>query len=115
MSANMVPPFSEGTSFACSTASSGSVSSKVESVCQSVARLTPYQSICARLLHVGQPGDFRTIGVAILDQRVGTRRAETAAEGGELGRAQVLVPEHQHRMLGKGTLDPGEGAFLEWL
>ena len=56
----------------------------------------------ARLLHVGQPGDFRTLGVAILDQRVGTRRAEAAAEGGELGRAQVLVPEHQHRMLGKG-------------
>ena len=53
--------------------------------------------------------------MAILDQRVGTRRAEAAAEGGELGRAQVLVAEHQHRMLGKGTLDPGEGAFLEWL
>src|SRR5207237_219888 len=45
MSANMVPPFSDGTSLACNMASNGSVSSKVESVCQSVARLTPYQSI----------------------------------------------------------------------
>src|SRR5438552_15390833 len=53
--------------------------------------------------------------VAILGRRVGARRAEAAAEGGELGRAQVLIPEDQHRMLGKGRLDPGEGACLEWL
>jgi hypothetical protein len=68
----------------------------------------------ARLVHVRQPGDFRTIGVAILEQRVGTRRAETTAESGEVARAQILVPEHQHRVLCKGTLDPGEGAFIEW-
>ena len=53
--------------------------------------------------------------MAVLDQRVGTRRAEAAAECGELGRAQVLVAEHQHRMLGEGALDPGEGRVLEWL
>ena len=45
MSANIVPPFSEGTSFACNMASSGSAFSNVESVCHAVARLTPYQSI----------------------------------------------------------------------
>ena len=39
----------------------------------------------ARLLDIGQPGDFRIIGMAILDQRVRARRAEAAAEGGELG------------------------------
>ena len=44
MSANIVPPFSEGTSFACNMASSGSAFSNVESVCHAVARLTPYQS-----------------------------------------------------------------------
>src|ERR1700722_387299 len=44
MSANRVPPLSDGTSLACRIASSGSSSSKVESVCQSVARLTPNQS-----------------------------------------------------------------------
>ena len=53
--------------------------------------------------------------MAILDQRVGARRAEAAAEGGELRRTQVLIPEDHHRMLGKGRLDPGEGACLEWL
>ena len=53
--------------------------------------------------------------VAVLDQRMGTRRAETAAECGELGRAQVLAPEHQHRMVSEGPLDPGEGALLERL
>jgi hypothetical protein len=40
-----------------------------------------------------------------LGQRGGARHAEAAAEGGELGRAQVLIPEDQHRMLGKGSLD----------
>src|SRR5436305_1280015 len=45
MSANIVPPLSEGTSFACNMASSGSAFSNVESVCHAVARLTPYQSI----------------------------------------------------------------------
>ena len=69
----------------------------------------------ARLLHVGQPGNFRTIDVAILGQRVGARHAEAAAEGGELGRAQVLIPEDQHRMLGEGSVDLGEGVCLEWL
>jgi hypothetical protein len=53
--------------------------------------------------------------VAILDQRVGARRAEAAAEGGELERTQVLIPKDQHRMLGKGRLDRGEGVCLEWL
>src|SRR5207249_8084426 len=56
-----------------------------------------------------------TMDVAILGQRVGPRRAEAAAEGGELRRTQVLIPEDQHRMLGKGRLDLGEGTCLEWL
>src|SRR5206468_8268435 len=34
---------------------------------------------------------------------------------GELERTQNLIPEDQHRMLGKGRLDPGEGVCLERL
>ena len=67
------------------------------------------------LLHVGQPRHFRTIGVTILRQRVGARRAEAPAEGGELGCTQVLIAKDQHRMLGKGRPDPGEGVGVEWL
>src|SRR6266550_211454 len=44
MSANIVPPFDEGTSLAWRMASRGGSSSYGESVCQSVARLTPNQS-----------------------------------------------------------------------
>src|SRR5262249_21299814 len=44
ISANMVPPFEDGISLACRIASIGGSASYVESVCQSVARLTPYQS-----------------------------------------------------------------------
>ena len=51
--------------------------------------------------------------MAILDQRVLARRAEAAAERGEFGGAQVLVAEHQHRMLGKSLRDPGEGVVVE--
>jgi hypothetical protein len=46
---------------------------------------------------------------------VGTRPSEAAAEGGELEGTQVLIPEDQYRMLGKGRLDPGEGVGVEWL
>jgi hypothetical protein len=68
-------------------ASSGSASSYVESVCQSVARLNAVPVDLPRLLDVRQPGHFGTLGVAILGQRVRPRHAEAAAEGGELGRA----------------------------
>ena len=34
---------------------------------------------------------------------------------GKLGRTQILVPEHQHRMLGKRRLDPGEAVCVERL
>jgi RNA polymerase sigma factor (sigma-70 family) len=44
MSANIVPPFDDGTSLACRIASRGGSSSYGESVCQSVARFTPNQS-----------------------------------------------------------------------
>src|SRR5262249_19202729 len=40
----MVPPFEDGISLACRIASIGGSASYVESVCQSVARFTPYQS-----------------------------------------------------------------------
>ena len=43
------------------------------------------------------------------------RRAEAAAERGEFDGAEVLVAEHQHRMLGEGALDPGEGRVVERL
>jgi len=46
---------------------------------------------------------------------VGTRHAETAAERGKLGCAQILIPEDQHRVLGERRLDPGESVCLEWL
>jgi hypothetical protein len=69
----------------------------------------------ARLLHVRQPGHFGTIDVAILDQRVGSRRAEAAAEPGEGRRAQVLVSEDEHGMLGESRPDSVEGVRLERL
>src|SRR5262245_34737556 len=47
----MVPPFEDGISLACRIASIGGSASYVESVCQSVARLTPYQATVA---HGGQ-------------------------------------------------------------
>jgi len=51
--------------------------------------------------------------VAVLDKRVPARRAETPAEGGKFGGAEVLVAEHQHRMLGESVRDPGEGRLVE--
>jgi hypothetical protein len=110
-----VPPFSVGTSFACNMASSGRASSKVRVGVPVGGALDAVPVDLARLLHVGQPGDFGTIDVAILDQRVGTRRAEATAEGGELECTQVLTPEDQHRMLGKRRFDPGEDAGIERL
>ena len=51
--------------------------------------------------------------VTVLDQRMHPRLAETAPESGELGGAEMLLAEHQHRMLGKGALDPGKGVVVE--
>jgi hypothetical protein len=42
-----------------------------------------------------------------------SRFRTSSAEGGELGRPQILIPEDQHRMLGKGRLNPGKGACVE--
>jgi hypothetical protein len=53
------------------------------------------------------------IGMAVADQRVLERRAKAPTECGELGGAELLVAEHQHRMFGEGLLDPGEGCVIE--
>ena len=52
--------------------------------------------------------------MTILDQRVGTRRTEAAAERGQFVRAEILIAEHQHRIFSKCLLDPGEGRLIEW-
>jgi len=41
------------------------------------------------------------------------RPAEPSAEGGEFAGAELLVAEHQHRVLGEGGFDPGEGLGVE--
>ena len=51
--------------------------------------------------------------VPVADERVDARRAEPASEGGDIAGAEMLVAEHQHRMLGKGLLDPGESFVIE--
>jgi hypothetical protein len=60
----------------------------------------------AVLFDVGEPGDLRAIRMAVLDERMLARCAETAAERGKLGRAEVLVAEHQHRIFREGAHDP---------
>ena len=51
--------------------------------------------------------------MAIADQGVLARRAEAAAEPGDVAGAQMLIAEHQHRMLGESLPDPGEGRVVE--
>ena len=65
------------------------------------------------LIHVGEPGDVGMLGVAIFHQRVLAGFAEMATKGGEFPCAEVLLPEHQHGMLGEGARDPGERRVVE--
>jgi hypothetical protein len=51
--------------------------------------------------------------MAVVDQRVGARGTESTAERGELSSVEMLVAKHQHWMLGKRPLDPGEGPVVE--
>ena len=67
----------------------------------------------AVVLDIGKPGHFRIFGMTILDQRMHAWRAEPAAERGELGRAEILVAKHKHRMFGERAPDPGEGRLIE--
>src|SRR5262245_40450007 len=67
----------------------------------------------AIFLDIGEPRHFGMFGMTILDERVHTRRAEAATECGEFGRAEVLIAEHEHRMLGQCAPDPGEGPLVE--
>jgi hypothetical protein len=53
------------------------------------------------------------LGVAVLDQRVLAGGAELPAERRELSGAEVLVAEHQHRMLGERLADPGGSRGVE--
>ena len=41
------------------------------------------------------------------------RPTEAPAKGGKFGGAEVLVAEHQHRMLGEGALDPTESRVVQ--
>ena len=51
--------------------------------------------------------------MAVFDEGVLARRAKAAPEAGDVGGAEMLVAEHQHRVLGEGALDPGEGCIVE--
>ena len=64
-------------------------------------------------IDIGQPRDFRVFGVAVLDERMDPRPTEAPAKGGKFGGAEVLVAEHQHRMLGEGALDPAESRVVQ--
>src|ERR1700693_6237014 len=65
------------------------------------------------LLDIGQPRDFRVLPVTVLRQRMHPRRAETAAEGGNIGGAALLIAGPQDGVCGEGALDPGEGPVVE--
>ncbi len=67
----------------------------------------------AFLVDIGQPRYFLVVGMTVFDQRVLQRRAKAPPERGKLRGAKPLVAEHQHRMLGEGLLDPGEGRVVE--
>jgi len=69
----------------------------------------------AVLVDIGQPRHFRIFGVTVIDQRVDLWRTETASERSQLGGTEILVAEHQHRMLGERLLDPGESLVVERL
>ena len=51
--------------------------------------------------------------MAVLDQRMLPWRAEAAAKGGDLGGAELLLAEHQHRIFGECALDPGESRVVK--
>jgi len=70
--------------------------------------LDPVPVDLAVLLDIGQPRDFRVFGVAVFDERMDPRPTEAPAKGGKFGGAEVLVAEHQHRMLGEGALQAHE-------
>src|SRR5216683_7172948 len=53
------------------------------------------------------------IGMAVADQRVLERHPKAPPERGDIGGAELLVAEHQHRMLGEGLPDPAEGRVVE--
>ncbi len=62
----------------------------------------------AVFVDVGEPRHLGVLNMAIIDQRMDFGLAEEPAERGELGRAEVLLAEHQHRMLGESVFDPGQ-------
>ena len=67
----------------------------------------------AIFVDIAQPRHLGIFLVAIADERMDARRAEAAAEGGDVAGAEMLVAEHQDRMLGEGLADPGEGGVVE--
>ncbi len=69
----------------------------------------------AGVVDIAQPGHLGDFGVAVGDERVLPWRAEAAPESRELCCAEMLVAKHQHRMLGKGPRDPGEGRLVDRL
>src|SRR5436190_7336235 len=77
--------------------------------------LDPEPVDVAVLVDIGQPRYFRIFRVTVIDQRMNLWRTEAASECRQLGGTEILFAEHQHRMLGEGSLDPGEGSVVEWL
>src|SRR5580698_756715 len=67
----------------------------------------------AVVMDIAQPRHVGLAGIAVVDQRMRPRLAETRAEGGEFGGGKGLLAEHQHRVPGEGLLYPGEGVVVE--
>ena len=61
---------------------------------------------------IAKPRDLGMFFVPVADERMDARRAEPASENGDIAGAEVLVAEHQHRMLGEGVCDPGESCVV---
>ena len=68
--------------------------------------LDPEPVDVAVFVDIGQPRHFGMFDVPIIDQRMDLRFAEAPPKRGQFSRSQVLLAEHQHRMLGKGVFDP---------
>ena len=75
--------------------------------------LDPVPVDFAVLLNIGQPRDFRVVGMPVLDQRMLARQAEASAESRDVACSEFLVAEDQDRMLGEGIPDPIERVVVQ--
>src|SRR6266566_3007034 len=77
--------------------------------------LDPEPVDIAFLVDIGKPRHFGKFGMAVIDQRMELRPAETASKGRQLSGAEILLTKYQYRVLREGILDPGEGLRIQRL